>query len=189
MFRTSLLALSLCAAPALADNFQAQYLTAAQAFTLPGTLSLSQMDLLAADPVADLLPKLEGDWVPARDLYLNPNEEQENFLATYCERMAVTLVQTDPHGFEIYDSRQLEGVTVTMAIRYDFLFGNSFDRSVREEEAVAFMELDESEVSVGHLNLAKLRGQVLLFHPSPDILVLASPQWPIEIYGRCPEAE
>ncbi|EYD76320.1 hypothetical protein Rumeso_02078 [Rubellimicrobium mesophilum DSM 19309] len=173
----------------MADNFQAQYLAAAQAFTLPGTLSLSQMDLLAADPIADLLPKLEGDWVPANGLYPDPNEEREGFLASNCERLAVTLTQTDPHGFEIRDSRQLEGETLTMAVRYDFLFGNSFDRSVREEEAVAFMELDESEVSVGQLNLAKLRGQVLLFHPSPDILVLATPQWPTEIYGRCPRVE
>ena len=187
MPRYALLALLLTAAPAVAQDLAAQYAAAARAFTLPGAPSLSMGDLLEEDAVEALLPTVEGNWTPALTLFPDPANVDPELLAESCERIPSTLVQTAPHSFELRRSSERDGTAITMAIRHDWIVGNTFDRGVEEKEVSAFLGFDRlDDLSTGMMTLPGLRGQVVLFQPSPDILVFVSPGGPPEIFARCP---
>ncbi|EYD78040.1 hypothetical protein Rumeso_00377 [Rubellimicrobium mesophilum DSM 19309] len=187
MLRHALLTLFLATAPAMAQDLASQYAAAARAFTLPGAPSLGQADLLADAAVMALLPGLQGDWAPAGVLFTDPAGLDPAILRQACERTPSALVQTAPRSFELRRTSGRDGQAVTMAIRHDWIIGNTFDRSVDENEAMAYLGLDGlDEIRPGMLALPGLRGQVSLFNPSPDILVLVAPGGPPEILARCP---
>jgi len=59
-------------------------------------------------------------------------------------------------------------------VRYDFLIGNFFQRSITEEAVLAVMGLEEREDSPQMMISALgMRGEVLMFHPSPGLLHIA----------------
>ena len=142
MFRTCAfaLSLSLAAAPVLALNFAEDYAddyaAAVRPFLLPGASGLRSIDQLAGNVILAVLPTLEGDWVEVGNLYpepFNPLSFRGNLVGSKCERAPVTLVQTSSRNFDLGHVRPGEG-GATMTVHYSFLFGNSFDRSVREED-------------------------------------------------------
>lgn len=188
MLRTILfpICLSLGAAPALSQDFATQYSAAVRAFTLPGLPSLQMVDRMEDDTVIGLLPKLEGDWVRVDPMYPDPFSITPELMEPHCERFPTALVRNGARSFEMRHTRRTDGEPILMTVHHDFTFGNSFDRSVREDELIRFHELEASgEVPLGGLVMPQLRGPVLLFHPSADILVFASTMGPIEFYARC----
>ncbi len=191
MLRTLVAALALLAGPALAqgdDTVAAQFADAARAFTLPGSRSLASTDLASDQAVLATLPSLEGRWLPAHILVPDPTGLDEDLLARHCGRLAaITLERTSNRGFVLIREAEHDGVSRALRIRHDWMIGNTFDRSVEEAEAMAYLGLGpQEEFPTGMLALPSMRGYVAMFHPSPDILVFASQGGGPEILVRCP---
>jgi hypothetical protein len=187
MTRHVLLALLLTAAPAMAQDLGGQYSAAARAFTLPGTPGYDMEGLQGDDAVMALLPTLVGTWADALGLFPGPDAFDPDLHAMACERTRIEIVQTAPRSFVLRRTGGSEAEPRTLTIRHDWIIGNSFDRSVDENEAIARFGLDAMpELPMGILQFPGLRGEVSMFHPSPDILVFSMPGGVPEIYARCP---
>ena len=119
-------------------------------------------------------------------MYPDPSSIMPELMEPHCERRPIALVRNGARSFEMRQTRLVDGEAVFMTVHHGFMFGNGFDRSVREEEPIPFMEIDASGVvPLGGLVVPQLRGPVLLFHPTPDILVFASTMGPLKLYARC----
>ncbi len=178
--------LCLVGLPAAAQGLADQYAGAVRAFTLPTVPGFTTGALMEEDAIEALLPSLEGNWAPVLILFGDPANFGDELLVETCERVPMTLVPTALRSFEFRRSTERDGRTLTLAIRHDFLIGTTFDRSVDEAQALAFFNLEQQEPAVGMLHFSGMRGEVSMFHPSPDILVFVAEGAPPEILARCP---
>jgi hypothetical protein len=185
--RPLLALLALLATPAAAQEPAQQFAAAAHAFFLPGTESLALSDAIKDGAILATLPDLEGGWMPATDLFRHAEGYSEGLLSDACGRIGWSLEQTAPRSFALRRTATRGGAAVSLAVRYDWMTGNTFDRGVDENDLLAFMDFDATgEVPAMHLLAANMRGHAMLFHPSPDILVIVAPGMPAEILMRCP---
>jgi hypothetical protein len=181
------LALTLAAAPALAQDLSGQFAGAVRAFTLPGTQGLEDEALAEDDPILALLPGLAGDWVPLRVLFPDPGAYDPALLAGACDRLPTTLTPLAQRSFELRRTTGPTDAPFTLAVRYDWVTGNSFDRGVSEEELVAFNGWDKMATFPAFaMAVPEMRGPAQLFVPGPDLLVIVAPNLPPEFWGRCP---
>jgi hypothetical protein len=181
------LALSLLAAPAVAQDPAAQFADATRAFILPGTPSLGLTDLLSDTAVIATLPSLEGTWGPAYMLFPEPDSFEAERFAQACERTGMELEQTARRSFVITKIQERDGVSYPLHVRHAWISGNAFDRSVDEAELIAHYDLEApGEPPMRVMSGRNLRGEVAMFHPSPDILVFVAPGELTEILVRCP---
>jgi hypothetical protein len=175
------LVLALIAAPAAAQDPAAEYDAAVRAFVLPGQ---EGGDVMAEDDaVIALLPGLEGDWAPASVLAAGGSLDPA-LVAEVCGEAPLALARTAPRSFEM--RRPYGEAGATLATRYDYLQGNTFQRSVPEADLLAYMGFPEG-VDVPPAVFAGMgRGEVLLFHPSSGLLVVHPVGGRAEVYARCP---
>lgn len=174
------------AAPAAAQDLAADYAAAAAAFALPGAASLSNGDILDDDAARAMVPALAGIWVALFALSPEPEALDPALLAEACwGPAAVEIEPLGPRSFGLRRSRADTGAS--FVLRHDWVVGNTFQRSVLEEEYLAVLGLTDPEATPPLAMAAPgLRGDVLLYHPMPDILVMQAPRGILEIFGRCP---
>lgn len=174
------------AAPAAAQDLAADYAAAARAFALPGVASLSNGDVLDDDAARALVPALAGTWAALFALAPEPGSFDPAELAQACAGpAAATIEPLGPRSFGLRRSRADTGAS--LVLRHEWVVANTFQRSVAEEEYLAFMGIADLEAAPPVMMAAPgVRGDVLVFHPSPDILVMQAPRGVVEIFGRCP---
>jgi hypothetical protein len=125
--------------------------------------------------------------MPATALFPYPQGFDPDLLNEACGRIAWTLEPTAPRSFGLRRTVRRDGAEHPLTVRYDWMTGNTFDRGVSEAELIPFMGLDAAdEVASAHLLAAGMRGHAMLFHPSPDALVIVAAGLPAEILLRCP---
>lgn len=164
-------------------DLRGQYDAAVAAFVLPGQEEGDAY--LYAEAMTALLPTLEGDWAPAW-LLAQGGPIDATAIAEACDRpwVPTTLARTAPHSFEMQRPSGPEGARVP--VRFEYLIGNSFQRTLAEADVTAMLGFEDGRIENPLAFLDVARGEVLLFHPSPDILVIHAVGGPAEIYARCP---
>lgn len=186
-----LLGLLLLAAPARAD-LAADYAAAVRAFTLPGAPVGSMDPALAETAWTALLPTLEGTWAPNLEILAQgPVLPDAGLLARHCEMQGARLKATGPRGFELRRPFGPADARDSYAERFDFLLGNTFQRSFDEAGYLRRLFPDGGEdarfaSARASALMTAPRGEAMLFHPAPDLLVIVQPGRPAEFWRRCP---
>lgn len=174
-------------APASRPDPQAQIADALAAFLLPGSPGRSREELAGDAAILALLPSLEGTWAPAHILFPDPDLFSDDRLAQACDRVGLRLERTAERSFVLLRQAGSNPDAPPLPIRHDWIGASGFDRSAAEADLVAHLGLaDLDEVHASLLTPPGLRGEVAMFHPSPDILVFVAPGEPPEILARCP---
>ncbi len=174
-------------APAPTPDPAAQIAGALTAFLLPGAPGRSREELAGDAAILGLLPSLEGTWAPAHLLFSDPDIFSDDRLAQACDRVGIHLQRTAERSFVLLRKGGSHRNAPPLPIRHDWIGASGFDRSVAEADLVAHLGLgDLAEVHPSLLAPPGLRGEVAMFHPSPDILVFVAPGEPPEILVRCP---
>ncbi len=181
LMRPLLAALLLLAAPAAAQDLPAQFGAAVGAFALPDESNDYEA---AAAHIAELLPSLGGDWVAGHILFPGTDELDPELVAVACARLVLRLEPTSPHGFALSWVR--DGAPTGLVVRHDYLGFRSFQRSADETAVRAYLGLPEDMMNMNVFTSPAWRGEVQLYHPSPDILVLQPTGTGAEILVRCP---
>ncbi len=179
--RPLLAALLLLAAPAAAQDLSAQFGSAAATFAFPNESNDYEA---AAAHVAAILPTLEGDWFAGHVLLAGSAPLDPDLVAETCATLVLRLEQTSDHGFAITWVR--DGDPSGLTVRHDYLGFRSFQRSAHENEIRDYLHLPEDMLNMNVFTSPAWRGEVALYHPSPDILVLQATGTASEILVRCP---
>ena len=177
------IALTLLTLPVQAQDMLADYSAAYSAFILPGSMALEPDTTLAA--IEAILPLLQGDWVRGDRLSGDTSELNADRVADACGGMFERLVQTSPHGFDLQHIRGTGDVT--LHVRHDYMGLNRFQRSFDEAEWLAFIGLDPDRPGIGGFYHTQPRGEVFLFVPNANVMVLLDSRGVTEIYVRCPQ--
>lgn len=190
------------AALAVASGLAAQempagspYADAAARFYLPGVVPGAFADWADEAAVVALLPTLEGTWLRGAQAVAGGAEPPApDLLARACDQVGATLARTSPRSFEV--RVPIGDGADSYAERYDFVTGTTFLRSFDEAGYLRRLLGDAAATPEG---LARLpeglvgrtlaqagRGEVMLFAPSPDLLVLVQMGRPPDLWMRCP---
>src|SRR5690349_15153712 len=148
-FMTLVLALTLPSGHVAAQNVNSEYAAAFKNFTLPEVDALTSDSILDDDPLEKILPTLADTWVPAWEVSPRPDLLYYAVLAEACRGPAAfTLVPTARRSFEMRHPPAQNGATLT--VRYDYIIGNAFQRSVNERDLLAYMGFeDPDEIPIG----------------------------------------
>jgi hypothetical protein len=180
-----LLAACLAAGPALGQGVVAEYEAAARMFSLPGEYLEVEACMQAAE---ERVVALTGIWAPM--YILAPGQEvvpdMEAELPRWCEGLSFRVAPTGPRSFEIVTQRN--GADIAYAVRYQYIAARTYQRSVDEMAALERLGLVDAEARIqfnSYVNPATF-GEVEVFQPSANVMVIQAAGEDAEIYVRCP---
>lgn len=173
-------ATSLSAQDIATQDVAAQFGTALAAFGQP----IVGRDVeRAAALISREMESLAGAWVEARSPTAG-GPLSEEMLPLLCGRWAERLERNGPHGFTL--TRLADGEPTTLVVRYDYRGFRTFQRSADERSLREFLRLGDDVFDEVLFSNALYFGEVEVFHPSPDVLVIQPTAQPPSIYVRCP---
>ena len=179
------------AAPLAAQDLATEYMAAARMFSLPGGPNDYEAQMAWA---AGLVVDLRGRWSPAYIL-LDEVESPEGLarlagmsanLANWCGQVVHEARVAGPHSFDL--AVFTRGADSGHAVRYQYVSGRSFQRSIDEVAYLTRLGMLDGERALPPQIYAStaVAGIVEVFHPSDNVLVIQVLGGNAEIYVRCP---
>lgn len=160
------------AAPSLMDNYAA----ASQAF-MNGIVDNRQWIETYRNHV---LSGINGSWIPLS--LVQPVSLDD--IKKVCGKTSNKITATSPYSFKM--DRHF-GNNVTLDYDYTYVIGNTFAEHVDVGKLVGALGLDSPQIASARLGvLSAANGQVTIFRPYEDVLVIQYAQRAPIIYGRCP---
>ncbi len=187
MTRLFMAMLATClAAPVSAQDLGAEFLNAYRTFgNASGDFDYAQAAM------TELVPTLVGRWFPIGILLGagGPVVDQtppEFDSAPFCSRLVYDLVQIGPRSFSTlwHDLENPDSAQLTTLYTYSGM--NQFVRYVDEAQMLAMLGFEDGIEPPGQTYLGLRHGDVLLYHPSPNIMVFVSALGQTEYLARCP---
>jgi hypothetical protein len=168
-----------------AQDIAGEYADAARLFGLPGGTTNLEKALIVAE---ERVIALEGRWAPLTLIVVGEAEVPDlaERLPDWCGRMSLRVAPAGPRSFDlIYQNR---GEDTDYAVRFQFIAGRTYQRSVDEMANLERLGLTEAEpyAQVMAYLATDRHGYVELFAPSPNVMVIQPSAAGAEILVRCP---
>lgn len=172
--------ISALTAPALGQDAVEQGKAAYQAF------NLGIFDGIEATPSSAfdaLTAGLAGNWTELSRLMVTTQDNLEQRFATSCDSLPVTIALNRPYAIDFHHGKS---GNVGYSFSYLYRGGSWFSAEVDPKEFFEYLGVDGDALRDQALvALSRAVSDVLIFRPSPDILVVAKQGSRADIYARC----